>query len=246
MKFEVKDRFSSDIKFIAEIECDKDESRSVKLGLAVRWRIKNFADLRSADLRSADLTSANLSSADLRSADLRFADLRSANLRFANLRSADLRSADLTSADLRLADLSSADLRFADLRSANLRSANLRSANLTSANLRKTILDPEKPANEKIDGFEMDENGNVFGYRTRKAGHIDRYRDGWTYSADFFSVCEKTECHPGLYLWPTLEMAQDYSGKDNEFIKVIAPVVHVHKAGSKWRCRWFTVIGKSE
>jgi len=115
IKFDIKNRFSGDVQFTAEIDCDENDNRSLKLGLAVRWGIKNSADLSYADLSYADLRSANLRSADLRSANLSYADLRSANLR-----SADLRSADLSYADLRSANLRSANLRSADLRSANL------------------------------------------------------------------------------------------------------------------------------
>ena len=66
MKFEVKNRFSGKVQFTAEIDCDADTSRSLKLGLAVRWAIKNNASLRDADLRGADLRGANLRGADLR------------------------------------------------------------------------------------------------------------------------------------------------------------------------------------
>jgi uncharacterized protein YjbI with pentapeptide repeats len=135
MKFNVLDRFTGEVKFTAEIECDDSATPSLKLGLAVKWAIKEKADLSSANLSSADLRSADLSSADLRSADLSSADLRYADLSSADLSSADLRSADLRSADLRSADLRSADLRSADLRSADLRSADLRSADLSSADL---------------------------------------------------------------------------------------------------------------
>jgi len=113
MKFDVLDRYTGEVKFTADISCDKSALPSVKLGLAVKWAIKENANLRSADLRSADLSYANLSSADLSSADLRSADLSYANLSYA-----DLRSADLSSADLRYANLSYADLSYADLRSA--------------------------------------------------------------------------------------------------------------------------------
>ena len=51
MKFEVKNRFSGKVQFTAEIDCDADTSRSLKLGLAVRWAIKNNASPRGADLR---------------------------------------------------------------------------------------------------------------------------------------------------------------------------------------------------
>ncbi len=113
MKFEVKNRYSGEIQFTAEITCDKDASTSFKLGLAVRWAIENRANLRYANLSSADLRYANLSSADLSYADLNNADLSSADLRYANLSSADLSYADLNNADLRYADLSYADLRYA-------------------------------------------------------------------------------------------------------------------------------------
>ena len=136
-----------------------------------------------------------------------------------------------------------ADLRSADLRSANLSGANLGGADLRSAKLSESWLDPEKKANGDVEGF-VTVGTHVTGYRTRKAGHIDKYRDGWTYSADWFSVAD-TECHPGLYLWPTLAQAKEFSPND-ELISVSAPAEHVHKAGTKWRCRWFTVIGEAK
>ena len=82
MKFNILNRFTYSVQFTAEIDgnlhCKEDESTSIKIGLAVKWAIKNSADLSSADLRSADLRSADLSYANLRSADLRSADLSSA------------------------------------------------------------------------------------------------------------------------------------------------------------------------
>ncbi|MGG7534632.1 pentapeptide repeat-containing protein [Rhizobium sp. 12,4] len=140
MKFDILNRFSGEVQITAEIDCAADTIPAVKLGLAVKWAIKEKKDLGSANLRSADLGSADLGSANLRSADLRSADLRSADLGSANLYGADLGSADLGSANLRSADLRSADLRSADLRSANLYGADLGSANLRSANLRSADL----------------------------------------------------------------------------------------------------------
>ena len=143
MKFEILNRFTRAVQITAEIDCSPETHLSVKLGLAVRWAIKNKADLSSANLRSADLRLADLRSADLRSADLRLADLRSADLRSADLRSADLSSADLRSADLRLADLRSADLSSADLRSADLSSADLRETKGSELALALTRILPE-------------------------------------------------------------------------------------------------------
>lgn len=56
MKFEVRNRYTGDVQFIAEIECDEDAPDSIKLGLAVKWAIKNRANLRCANLQDADLS----------------------------------------------------------------------------------------------------------------------------------------------------------------------------------------------
>ena len=74
IKFDVLSRFTDKVKFTAEIECGEDTTRSVNLGLAVKWGVENNANLRSANLRNA-----NLRNADLRNADLRNADLRNAS-----------------------------------------------------------------------------------------------------------------------------------------------------------------------
>jgi hypothetical protein len=68
------------VQFTAEIECAEDASKYLKIGLAVKWAIKNDANLRYADLSGANLSGANLSGADLSGADLRYADLSGANL----------------------------------------------------------------------------------------------------------------------------------------------------------------------
>ena len=206
MKFDILNIFTGAVQFTAEIDCNKDESISIKIGLAVKWAVKNKADLSSADLRFADLSSANLRSAnlrsaDLRSADLRFADLRSANLRFANLSSADLSSADLRSADLRSANLSSADLRFANLRSADLRSADLRFANLSSADLRNTknmvkIMGVE-PGNTYWKRFEdgLCNNGYQF-----KVG-INKLNKGEVFADDERVTCSSPGFHFASRSW---------------------------------------------
>ena len=108
MKFEVKNRWTQAVQFVAEITCDETDSVAVKVGLSVKWAIGANADLRSADLSGAVLSGADLRSADLRSADLSGADLRSADLSGAVLRSADLSGADLSGAVLSGADLSGA------------------------------------------------------------------------------------------------------------------------------------------
>ena len=93
MKFEIKNRWTNNVQFTAEIECNKKDSISVKIGLAVKWAIIAKADLRWAYLRGADLGGADLLGAYLRGADLRGADLRGADLRGADLLGAYLRGA---------------------------------------------------------------------------------------------------------------------------------------------------------
>ena len=66
--------------WVADIEADADTPRSVKLRLAVRWGIKNDADLKGADLKGADLSRARLRGANFRGANLTGADLSHAVL----------------------------------------------------------------------------------------------------------------------------------------------------------------------
>jgi len=156
---------------------------------------------------------------------------------------ADLSGADLSGADLFSANLFSANLSSANLSSANLFSANLFSADLRSADVRETCLDPTNAASGVGRGVFQRRGRYCIGYRTRKAGHIDIYRDGGYYNADWFSTSD-TECHPGLYLWPTRAAAQAWSPRE-EVIAVRTFAEDIHQAGSKWRCRWFQVVGKA-
>ncbi len=77
MKFEVKNRWTGDVQFTAEISANKDAPRSVKMGLAVRWGLKNSAILRDADLSGADLSGAILRDADLRGAPFKIENIHS-------------------------------------------------------------------------------------------------------------------------------------------------------------------------
>jgi len=107
--FEVRNRFTGEVQFTAQIACSPDEPLAVKLRLAVKWAITEKAYLSGADLSGAYLTGA-----DLRGADLRGADLSGANLSGAYLTGADLSGANLSGADLSGADLSGANLSGAD------------------------------------------------------------------------------------------------------------------------------------
>ena len=55
IEFDVLNRFSGDVQFSSEIDCENDASRYVKLGLAVKWALKNGANLDGAKLNMANL-----------------------------------------------------------------------------------------------------------------------------------------------------------------------------------------------
>jgi hypothetical protein len=80
----------------------------------------------------------------------------------------------------------------------------------------------------------------VIGYRTKCSPVIcgSEYEVGETYEATVFSVCPLTDCHPGLYLAPTLKLV----GRTGPYIKVKALARDVHKTPEKWRCRKFEVL----
>ena len=145
MEFQVKNRFSGEVQFTAEIDCDEGAPLGVKLGLAVKWAVKagaylvraNLAgaNLADANLAGADLADANLAGANLVRADLAGANLADAYLVRANLADANLAGANLVRADLARANLADAYLVRANLAGANLAGADLARANLTGANL---------------------------------------------------------------------------------------------------------------
>ena len=84
MKFDVLNRFTGNVKFTAEIDCEQDTPRSLKLGLAVQWAVKTEADLTEADLTCANLTCVNLTCANLTEANLTWANLTEADLTWAD------------------------------------------------------------------------------------------------------------------------------------------------------------------
>ncbi len=93
IKYNILNRWSGEVKFTAEIDCEEGASIRVKMGLAVKWAIKYAADLTRADLTAANLTDADLTRANLTAANLTDADLTAANLTDANLTDANLTDA---------------------------------------------------------------------------------------------------------------------------------------------------------
>jgi len=134
MRFEIKNRWSRDVQFTAEIDAKfEPESYGLQLGAAIKVAIKAGANLARADLADADLAGAKLAGAKLAYADLAGADLTGAILAYANLAYADLAGADLAGAYLAGANLAYADLAYADLTGADLAGANLAYADLAGA-----------------------------------------------------------------------------------------------------------------
>ena len=75
MKFEIKNRRSGDVQFIAEIDCDETSSFGIKVGLAVRWAYKSNTYLGGSYLGGSYLRGAYLGGADLGGAYLRDAPI---------------------------------------------------------------------------------------------------------------------------------------------------------------------------
>ena len=109
--FEIRNRFTGEVLFTAQIACSPEELPSVKLGLAVKCAIKEKANLARADLAGADLAGANLAGANLAGVYLAGADLAGANLAGANLAGVYLAGADLAGANLAGANLAPETLR---------------------------------------------------------------------------------------------------------------------------------------
>ena len=69
-KFPVRNRWTGEVQFTAEISATPDMMPSVKLGLAVKWAVENKANLAEANLAGANLAGANLTRANLVRANL--------------------------------------------------------------------------------------------------------------------------------------------------------------------------------
>ncbi|WP_291536223.1 pentapeptide repeat-containing protein [Brevundimonas sp.] len=93
--FEVRNRWTGEVQFTAQITCAPDATPAVKLGLAVKWGVKEKANLAGANLAGANLAGADLDGANLAGANLAGADLDGANLAGAYLDGANLAGAYL-------------------------------------------------------------------------------------------------------------------------------------------------------
>ena len=135
INFEIRNGFTGDVQFTAQIDCDKGELHSVKIGLAVKWAIANRASLVGASLDGASLVGASLNQANLNGARLDGARLDGASLNGASLDGASLVGASLDRARLIGARLIGASLDRARLIGARLIGASLDGASLIGASL---------------------------------------------------------------------------------------------------------------
>jgi uncharacterized protein YjbI with pentapeptide repeats len=77
--FDVKNRFTGDVQFSANIDCSEGDAHPLKMGLAVKWALDNGAYLNGAYLGGAYLEGAYLGRANLGRAYLGGADLEGVN-----------------------------------------------------------------------------------------------------------------------------------------------------------------------
>ena len=56
ISFEIRNRWTNEVQVTAQIDCAPDAPVSIKLGLAVRWAVKEKANLSGANLREAYLS----------------------------------------------------------------------------------------------------------------------------------------------------------------------------------------------
>ena len=55
MKYNILNRYTNEILFTAEINCDENKRDSIKKRFAVKWAVENNISLENADLKGADL-----------------------------------------------------------------------------------------------------------------------------------------------------------------------------------------------
>lgn len=123
-KFEIKNRYTGAVMYVAMIACAPSDSPAVKMGMAVKNAVAAGANLAGANLAGAYLVGANLAGANLAGAYLVDAYLADANLAGANFADAYLVGAYLAGAYLAGANL--ADANLADAKNAELAIARTR------------------------------------------------------------------------------------------------------------------------
>ena len=217
IKFEIKNRWTGEVNFTAEIECTDGAPKSLKIGLAVKWGIKYGADLSRANLSYADLSRADLSDANLSYADLSYADLSRANLSDANLSDANLSYADLSRANLSDANLSYAkNVELALARTRILPDGDLIGWKKCKGGIIVKLRIPEtakrshafgrKCRAEYADVLEVIGEGKAISGHDRKT----RYVVGQRVFPDKFDENWQNECASGIHFFITRLEAENY------------------------------------
>lgn len=171
---------------------------------------------------------------------------RPCDFKCAVLRGIDFSYADLEGADFQFADLKCANFYHAKLAGANLSDALLGHADFCMADLDHTVLDPANilppipeaeilAAGLELDTFEGEDI--VIGYRTMFSQHVgrDKYRGGLYYRAPVFSCCQKTSCHPGIYMDSRENIETEYP--DVKLVRCWCFRSDLLHASSKWRAK---------
>ncbi len=122
-KFDVRDRFTNEVKFTAEIECAPDAAPSIKLGLAIVWGYRNKKDLSCANMAGANMADAYMAGANMAGANMAGANMAGANMADAYMAGANMAGANM--ADAYMAGANMADAYMAD---ANMAGANMAGA----------------------------------------------------------------------------------------------------------------------
>jgi hypothetical protein len=221
--FEIRNRWTNEVQVTAQIDCPPDTPESLKLGLAVRWAVKERAKLRGVDLREVDLREADLRGANLCGADLSWVDLSWVDLSGADLSGADLSEAYLSRASLRGAKLRGAKLCGASLRGAYLRGVDLFGADLSEANMREANLSMAK----NIDSMVMPDGLTFAEYKrdvvpallTAGGKTLDEIREAGAWDCHEWSNCPM---HVAFGVNHTTEMVGPfaiYRQRADEFIQ---------------------------
>ena len=203
IKFDVLNRWTGDVQFTAEIECDENEAHSVKLGLAVRRGIASGAYLSDADLRGADLRGANLRGANLSGANLSDADLRDANLSGAYLSDAYLSDAYLSDIEKARMSIVPQEGSFVGWKKAGEHIVKL----LIPAESRRSNATGRKCRAEFVEVLDVDGADVAV---TSQHGPRTEYRKGTTVHADKWDDDRWSECSHGIHFWLTREEAEDW------------------------------------
>ncbi|MFC1682315.1 pentapeptide repeat-containing protein [Nanoarchaeota archaeon] len=163
---------------------------------------------------------------------------------------ADFERAYLEGVDFNGLNLSHISFRNANIRGGNFVGADLLRTDFTGADLTGSCLDPMNVPNGDVKDFERDpeRDGFLIGFRSRRpiftGGKPYEIRE--TYTTPVFSSSSES-CHPGLYVFPTVETVDDflstYFSMNQDLVKVVFRPEDCHRAGNKWRVRQFDVVG---